>query len=141
MSFSSQRKLLSLATATVAIALAPVLLVAGDSLLRWARDPHAIRSRPARVDGGTAAVVTGRAGGGMMTLPRGLIATSGVIIALGAPQRWIRDRLGRGWRLDRRHWFPPNGNGLAGVREPRRPRPTLPAAHIARQAPGPNEDD
>jgi hypothetical protein len=36
--------------------------------------------------------------------------------------RWIRDLLSRS-----RPWRPPDG----GVREPRRPRPTLPAAAIA----------
>jgi hypothetical protein len=42
-------------------------------------------------------------------------------IALSAPARWARDY------LRRRRQLPPE----AGVREPRRPRPTLPAAAIA----------
>jgi hypothetical protein len=44
-----------------------------------------------------------------------------VWIALTAPVRWARDRLRRPRQL------PPE----AGVREPRRPRPTLPAAAVA----------
>ena len=52
---------------------------------------------------------------------RRAIATSAVWIALSAPLRWARDRLGR------RKQRPPE----ARVREPRRPRPTLPAAAIA----------
>ena len=46
---------------------------------------------------------------------------SGVWIALMAPLRWATGYLGR------RKSQPPE----AGVREPRRPRPTLPAAAIA----------
>lgn len=48
-------------------------------------------------------------------------ALSGVWIVLSAPLRWARHRLGR------QKPQPPE----AGVREPRRPRPTLPAAAIA----------
>jgi hypothetical protein len=47
--------------------------------------------------------------------------TSAVWIALSAPLRWARERLARRKRQ------PP----YAGVREPRRPRPTLPAAAVA----------
>jgi hypothetical protein len=49
-----------------------------------------------------------------------------LMIALTAPARWINDRLGR---LGRWRWRP--RPDLAGVREPRRPRPTLPAAAVA----------
>jgi hypothetical protein len=52
---------------------------------------------------------------------RQAIVTSAIWVALSAPLRWARDRLGR------RKPLPPG----AGVREPRRPRPTLPAAAIA----------
>jgi hypothetical protein len=45
--------------------------------------------------------------------------TSALAIALTAPLRWIRD-----------HWRP-RPLADAGVREPRRPKPTLPAAAIA----------
>jgi len=52
-------------------------------------------------------------------MPGGL--SNQVWIALSAPLRWLRDR-------QRRHRQPP---AEAGVREPRRPKPTLPAAAMA----------
>jgi hypothetical protein len=52
---------------------------------------------------------------------RRAIGISAVWIALNTPLRWARAYLGR------RKAQPPE----AGVREPRRPRPTLPAAAIA----------
>jgi hypothetical protein len=58
-------------------------------------------------------------------------------IALTAPARWVRSHFGLGmagpalrWRFGGRFWFrrrPP----VAGVREPRRPRPVLPSAAVA----------
>jgi hypothetical protein len=58
-----------------------------------------------------------------------------VMIALTAPLRWIDDHLMR-WHGNRpgpiaRWWRRRHRPGLAGVREPRRPRPTLPAAAVA----------
>jgi hypothetical protein len=58
-----------------------------------------------------------------------------VMIALTAPLRWINDRLMR-WHPHppgpiARWWRGRHRPGLAGVREPRRPRPTLPSAAVA----------
>jgi hypothetical protein len=52
---------------------------------------------------------------------RRAIAIGPVWVALSAPLRWVKERLAR------RKPGPPE----AGVREPRRPRPTLPAAAVA----------
>lgn len=137
MSFSPQRKrtLLVLTADVAAVAAAPILLVAGDSLLRWARDPRRLHGdSPLASDGR-------RTTGGTMTLPRGLVATNPIVVALGAPQRWIRDRLRHRNRPARPRWFPPGDEGPAGVREPRRPLPTPPGARLARPLPGDGAED
>ena len=57
-----------------------------------------------------------------------VVLSNPVWIALTAPARWVaghlRPRVGPGRRRN-------GGNGVAGVREPRRPRPDLPAGAMA----------
>ena len=96
------------------IALAPVIVLVGEPVRRYymrrlRRRPS--RSRPA----------------GLQAVARAVIANP-VLIALTAPGRWAIGQVGRlsSGGSGGRDWPPP-----AGVREPRRPRPNVPAGAVA----------
>jgi hypothetical protein len=92
------------------IALAPVVLLAGELVNRHYRRPAVF---PRRRFGLVARV----------------LLRNPVWIALTAPQRWILDRLRP--RAGSRRGRGGNGPPGAGVREPRRPLPDLPAGAMA----------
>lgn len=107
------------AVTLLVVALAPAVLLFGEFVNR--------RVWRGRVDSATfwrsAGVWQGRR-------PRAAVfLTNPVWIALTAPGRWLADRLrprvGPGRRRNG------GGDGGAGVREPRRPRPDLPAGAMA----------
>ncbi len=116
------------------VLLAPVLVFVADplrefSLRRLTRHqftaPPPGPKRPGRVTVGFA----------RRRLLSELVYTDPVLIALGAPARWLSSRLPRRRaRVVRseRIWPPPEpGEPPAGVREPRRPRPNPPTDHIS----------
>jgi len=92
------------------IALAPVVLLAGELVNRHYRRPAVF---PRRRFGLVARV----------------LLRNPVWIALTAPQRWLLDRLRP--RAGSRRGRGGNGPPGAGVREPRRPLPDLPAGAMA----------
>jgi len=137
------RVLLFCAVTLAVIALAPVIVLVGEPLRRYyerrlSRPPRRLRSADVLSRVGL------RRGSLQRRTRRGLaqvVITNPVLIALTAPGRWTMDRVGgpisggsgqRGLgRFGRRggqggDWPPP-----AGVREPRRPKPTAPAGAIA----------
>jgi hypothetical protein len=107
------RALVACAVTVVVVAAAPVVVLVGEPLRRY----YLRRlSRP----------------GVPMPSTAMLFMRNPVAIALTAPERWAIDQVrglgsgGRGFGRGRGGWPPP-----AGVREPRRPRPSAPAGAIA----------
>jgi hypothetical protein len=92
------------------IALAPLVLLAGELVNRHYRRPAVFPRR------------------GFGLVARALLRNP-VWIALTAPQRWLLDRLRP--RAGSRRGRGGNGPPGAGVREPRRPLPDLPAGAMA----------
>jgi len=90
------------------IALAPAVLLAGELVNRHYRAPRYSRRRRRVVH---------------------MVLSNPVWIALTAPGRWILDRLRP--RAGGRRGRGGNGPPGAGVREPRRPLPDLPAGAMA----------
>jgi len=128
----------SAAALLLTVALAPVIMVAGEPLRRHVlATPTARPSRPGwnrtlrRSRPGTQAAMIshGPAGGVQVFWPRPrfwlLVVRNPLWIALTAPARWLLDRASgfghQGWR----------GPPAAGVREPRRPKPGLPGGSVA----------
>ena len=119
------RFLESAATWPLTVALAPLVVVAGESLRLYAlcRPATPGRSRPGARLGGF-----DRGRSWSVHVPRRrhrfliLLVSNPLWIALTAPARWLLDRAG-----GRRRQRPPD----TGVREPRRPRPVWPAGSIA----------
>jgi hypothetical protein len=125
------RVLVAAAVLLLTVALSPLIVVAGEPLRRrviarpgqhWVRRPGPSRRTvvfsPGPVEGGH---VSWRWHNFWMVL-----VNNPLWIALTAPSRWLLDRASghrhRGWRGS-----PP----AAGVREPRRPKPSLPSAAVA----------
>jgi hypothetical protein len=112
-----------------AIILAPVLLVAGDPLLNWARRRTRVRRVSVSPDGRLSVSQSGT--------PL-LLAHNPLVIALTAPSRWAAGQLGRPRRPTAARWsgpdLPPRPD-VTGVREPRRPKPTYPSDAIALREP------
>lgn len=133
----------------VALALSPVLLLAGDSALRLHR--RGLREAEWRR---TVALARGDLGGPFAAAGYQLnmmifrFSIHPLVIAMTAPARWMRDRLRRLMRSPsarrrdrmRRGWggedlFPDDPGFHSGVREPRRPKPTLPTDAVALDIP------
>jgi len=136
------RLLASFAVTLLVLALAPAVLLAGELVNR-----HYLRNLPAGrykipVRRGRRVVVRdarpGRAEYVVATLDhraaRWFLANP-VWIALTAPARWLLDRIRP--RAGSRRGRGGNGPPEAGVREPRRPLPDLPAGAMALPEPGP----
>ena len=136
------RLLASCAVTLFVLALAPVVLLAGELVNR-----HYI----GRLPGGRDRILLRRRGHMMLrnlgpagaALPvvftghpvaRRILANP-LWIALTAPARWLLDRIKP--RAGRRRGRGGNGPPEAGVREPRRPLPDPPAGAMARPEPGP----
>ncbi len=121
------RALASCAVTLLVVALAPAVLLFGEAVNRRYRRRLAghPRSLGARVWGPHPA--RARAA---------IVLSNPVWIALTAPARWLADHLRPRAGSGRRRR---GGNGPpgAGVREPRRPLPDLPAAAMALPEPGP----
>jgi hypothetical protein len=136
------RLLASCVVTLVVLALAPAVLLAGELVNR-----HYLGSLPARRDripvrrgrhvvfrnvgpGRAAYAVAARD----HKLARRILANP-LWIALTAPARWLLDRIRP--RAGGRRGRGGNGPPGAGVREPRRPLPDLPAGAMALPEPGP----
>ena len=134
--------LASCAVTLLVLALAPAVLLAGDLVNR-----HYLRRLPGGRDRipvrrGRRVVLRnagpGRTGYAMAIrehpVARRVLANP-LWIALTAPARWLLDRIRP--RAGSRRGRGGNGPPGAGVREPRRPLPDLPAAAMALPEPGP----
>ena len=134
--------LASCAVTLLVLALAPAVLLAGELVNR-----HYLRRLPDGRDRipvrrGRRVVLRnagpGRAGYAMaireQPVARRILANP-LWIALTAPARWLLDRIRP--RAGSRRGRGGNGPPGAGVREPRRPLPDLPAAAMALPEPGP----
>lgn len=131
----------------LALALSPVLLLAGDSALRlhhrgWRASAR--RSTFRHAGGPRAAAVHGL---DMLVLRFGMHP---LVIAITAPARWVRgslrrllrspaarrrDRMRRGGCRGDERLFPDDPGFHSGVREPRRPKPTPPTDAVALDIP------
>jgi hypothetical protein len=110
----------------LAVLFAPAMLFVADPLQRIVRRQLTRRQCARRGPFGWYEV-----GAGPLPLWSALVLPNPVLIALGAPHRWLRDRITR-TRVPSPPWRPwPDGPPPAGVREPRRPGPTPPADQIA----------
>ncbi len=136
------RLLASCAVTLLVLALAPAVLLVGELVNR-----HYLRRLPGGRDRipvrrGRRVVLRnagpGRAGYAMAIrehpVARRILANP-LWIALTAPARWLLDRIRP--RAGSRRGRGGNGPPGAGVREPRRPLPDLPAAAMALPEPGP----
>jgi hypothetical protein len=129
------RLLASFAVTLLVLALAPAVLLAGELVNR-----HYL----GRLPGGRDRVLVRRRGhvvlrnlgpaGAAFPVARRILANP-LWIALTAPARWLLDRIRP--RAGSRRGRGGNGPPGAGVREPRRPLPDLPAGAMALPEPGP----
>jgi len=102
------------------------------------RDRPLVRRRGPRRRVVVAGLGPGRAAYAVVTRNRkvaGQVLANPVWIALTAPARWLADRVRP--RAGGRRGRGGNGPPEAGVREPRRPLPDLPAGAMALPEPGP----
>ena len=136
------RLLASFAVTLLVLALAPAVLLAGELVNRHYRGRLPAGREKIPVRRGRRVVLRnagpGRAGYAMATrehpVARRVLANP-LWIALTAPARWLLDRIRP--RAGSRRGRGGNGPPEAGVREPRRPLPDLPAGAMALPEPGP----
>jgi hypothetical protein len=125
------------AVTLLVVAAAPAVLLFGELVNRRYRRGLRPRSLPGRrgravvLDAGPGWVTYTAAGRSHRVVWR--VLANPVWIALTAPARWVLDRL----RPRAGHGRGGNGPPGAGVREPRRPLPDLPAGAMALPEPGP----
>jgi hypothetical protein len=123
--------LLTVAVLLLTVALSPLIVVAGEPLRRrvLAR-PGGYRVRRPGMSRRTAVFSSGPVAAGQGSWRRPIlwmmVVNNPLWIALTAPSRWLLDRAS-GYRHRRGPGRPPD----AGVREPRRPKPSLPGAAVA----------
>lgn len=121
--FRLRTQVLYIAGVVLAVLLAPVLLFVADPLRRLASRDLTWRQLGRREPFGWHEVATGPP-----PVWASLVIRNPVVIALGAPYRWLRGHLFRSRQASPPPWL--GGPPPAGVREPRRPGPTPPADQI-----------
>ena len=120
------RALASCAVTLLVVGLAPAVLLFGEAVNRRYHRRLAGFPKPA----GARAWAPRRA-------RAAIVLNNPVWIALTAPARWLTDHLRPRAGSGRRRGRGGNGPPGAGVREPRRPLPDLPAGAMALPEPGP----
>jgi hypothetical protein len=134
--------LASCAVTLLVLALAPAVLLAGELVNRRYLGSMSAGWEKVPVRRGRRVVLRNarpaRAGYAMVTRDHrvaGRVLANPLWIALTAPARWLLDRIRP--RAGGRRGHGGNGPPEAGVREPRRPLPDLPAGAMALPEPGP----